>query len=717
MKVLRGMLLAFLLTAVCALPAMAAEKANMKADTVSFDYENKTVSADGNAVLEYDGIHLTADYMEIDLNENLIIARGHVTLREKDREVEGDELLFDLDTRAGLFRGMNGKFTDPSVSGPLHLKAGTASISEDEYYFKNAELTTCSLQDPHYHLEAEEVEVYLGDKIVLRGVKYYEGHLRLFSLPYMVISLRDDGLGLQMPQVGYSPTEGIFVKTSYGYLINENHTGVVRLDMMGNMGLAAGIEHRVRIGKNFTGTLGAYELLNRTNTHIDWRLSGSAEQKIGSLALNLAGTITHEAGLQPDPDTPPPDYNIYQLKGGVTGQSKAGLTGIMAEYRHTDGYSSSTGEDWFCATGNTNLKWESGYSLSLIGSYKRLLKPDTSTPEPDDTRLDEFADYTLRAGKAWDWGSISLLVEEKADLDPSQGASTWRALLRQPEVTLLFPKVPVPVVGPFRTTLSVSRYIEKQTVDGAAVTEVGGTRANAEIERQALNLTYGGFNLVGSAKVRGSYYDTGDALLSEVASLTWNQKYVPWLRSSASFSWTELQGETPFTFDRPVEGAGVAGGLYVEHKVVQASLTSGYDFLTKMYRDVSGRLRVNFSDRDYLQFTGTYNPNTNLFGLFTLEGNIAGEKSHLRARIFMNPNTFELQQTYLDAAVTLFDRWSIEGKASMDQYFESLNQATAAIAYEWDCRQIKFSYDFVTGAFRFELIIKAFPSKPLGFGS
>jgi lipopolysaccharide assembly outer membrane protein LptD (OstA) len=672
-------------------------KAHLVAEYLSYNYEQKIVIATGTVVLKYQEINLQADYMEVDLNNNSLIARGNVKLHDKERDAEGDELIYDLDTRSGVINGMSGSFTDPGIVGSVYMTGESVSIAENQYIMTSASLTTCDRENPHYRIEADEIEIYLNDKIVMHRVRYFEGKFHLFSLPYLVISLKEDEEGLQVPEFGYSATEGFFVKAAYGYVINENHSGNVRIEMMNRLGMATGIDHKLRIGENFTGTIGIYQLLNRQNTHVDWRFTLGAEQKIGKVKVNVSGILNHLATATRE------DYNTYQLRGSLSGQGSFGTLSLSSDYR----FNENTEQTYLTASGNTNLKWTGGYSLSVLGSFKLLKAPKSGTEEFTTTRL---ADYTIRGAKTWDFASLTVLLEEKANLDAVEGSTTWKALVRQPEITLLFPKVPVPLLGDFKFGLGFSRYIEQPS-------EVVSTRTHAEIEKLALNLNKGGFNLALGGKVRGNYYGTGEYLFTETASLTWNQRYLPWLRTTAALSWTAAQGETPFTFDKPTIGASITGGVYVEHKVIQASLTSGYDFKYQRYRDIAARIRVNFDSKDYLQFSGSYSLALQKFSLFTLEGNLDYDFLKLKAKVIYDPNDNVFKQTDLTAALKLFQTWTLEGYINYNIELDTLRQASVGITYDWHCREIKLSYDFSSQAFRFDFVFKAFPDKKIGFGS
>lgn len=673
------------------------EKAHLEAEYLSYNYDQRIVTATGTVILKYQEINLQADYMEIDLNNNSLVAKGNIKLHDKDRDAEGDELVYDLDTRTGVINGMTGSFTDPGIVGSVFMTGTSVSIAEGKYLMDDASLTTCDREEPHFKIEADEIEIYLNDKIVMRRVRYYEGRFHLFSLPYLVISLKEDEEGLQVPDFGFSASEGFFVKVSYGYVINKNHSGIVRIDMMNRLGMATGIDHKMRIGENFTGTIGVYQLLNQQNTHVDWRLSLGAEQKIKNVKVNVGGTLNHLATSTRE------DYNAYQLRASLSGQGTAGTLNLSSDYR----FNEHSEESYLTASGNTNLKWTSGYSLSLLGSFRLLERPAAT---PGVTTTSRLADYTIKAGKTWDFASLTVLFEEKANLDAVQGSTSWKALVRQPEITLLFPKVPIPLLGDFKFGLGFSRYIEQPA-------EIISTRTHAEIEKLALNLNKGGFNLALGGKVRGNYYGTGEYLFTETASLTWNQKYLPWLRTSAAISWTSAQGETPFTFDKPTTGASLTGGIYVEHKVIQVSLTSGYDFQYQRYRDISGRIKINFSDKDYVQFNGSYNPTLERFSLFTLEGNIDNKFTTLKAKVIYDPNENKFRQTDVNAALKILKNWTLQGSIAYNIQLETLRQASVGIVYDWHCREIKLSYDFTGQAFRFDFVFKAFPDKKIGFGS
>ena len=50
-------------------------------------------------------------------------------------------------------------------------------VTSDTYRLLKGYVTTCDLDDPHYRIEAEEIEIIGSDRISLVNFSYYEGDL------------------------------------------------------------------------------------------------------------------------------------------------------------------------------------------------------------------------------------------------------------------------------------------------------------------------------------------------------------------------------------------------------------------------------------------------------------------------------------------------------------------------------------------------------------
>src|SRR5262249_54101893 len=109
---------------------------------------------------------------------------------------------------------------------------------------------------------ARAIDIYPGDKMIVRHATLYALGHRLFTLPTLVIPLRERA-GHQypiVPEVGQSQAEGYYVKSAYQYALNGELPGLLKLDLMQKRGVGTGVQQAYRLGTG-AGTLLLYGLI------------------------------------------------------------------------------------------------------------------------------------------------------------------------------------------------------------------------------------------------------------------------------------------------------------------------------------------------------------------------------------------------------------------------------------------------------------------------
>ncbi|NMB17780.1 MAG: LPS-assembly protein LptD, partial [Firmicutes bacterium] len=171
------------------------------------------------------------DNIEYSPARGVVTVRGKVVLTYEDGEIHADEAVYLWDEDLFLFAGdviiiqdgqqitaakaeyQAGQLTLAKaavVKDELFLRADQVDVSKKLIFAKDGSLTTCDLASPHYQLAAQEVRIYPGDKIILKGAAYREGTTPLYYWPYLIIPLGEE-FTLPVPQLGRGPG-GLFLK-------------------------------------------------------------------------------------------------------------------------------------------------------------------------------------------------------------------------------------------------------------------------------------------------------------------------------------------------------------------------------------------------------------------------------------------------------------------------------------------------------------------------
>lgn len=164
-------------------------------------------TAHGDAVVEYDDVILKADHIWADLDAEVIEARGNVRLITGDQTVTAEFMLFDLKSKKGIMRdGMS--FDDPWY----HSGEKMSRLSADDSFIEKGDITSCSLDHPHFYFEASHIVIHLKKEIIAKHVIFKIGGIPLLYLPVYRRSLEEDEPSRYILKLGSNSFEGYYAK-------------------------------------------------------------------------------------------------------------------------------------------------------------------------------------------------------------------------------------------------------------------------------------------------------------------------------------------------------------------------------------------------------------------------------------------------------------------------------------------------------------------------
>ncbi len=225
-------------------------------DTIFHDIRNQKVFIYGNADLRYEDMHLTADFIEIDINKNELFAsglpdtagviQGRPVFSEGAQSFQSDELRYNFETRRGRTIGVVTEEADGFVHGDVVKLQPTREV-----HVADGKYTTCDDPDPHFHIAFRRAKIIPDDKIVS-------------SLAYLVIrdvptplfvpfgffpNRRGQASGILVPSYGESRNRGFYLENGGFYWgINDYIDLSIRGDIYsrGSWALRLGSDYNVR---------------------------------------------------------------------------------------------------------------------------------------------------------------------------------------------------------------------------------------------------------------------------------------------------------------------------------------------------------------------------------------------------------------------------------------------------------------------------------------
>ncbi len=147
-------------------------------DSIVADIPSQIIRLYGAANVQYEGIDLTADLIEIDIVKNEVIATytldslgnpvGKPVFSGEGEESTSDYIKYNFKTKKGFVKEVRMQ----QGEGYIHMAESKVQPNE-EIHFKNGKFTTCDKEKPHYHFKLTRA-IVIPDERIISGPVYME---------------------------------------------------------------------------------------------------------------------------------------------------------------------------------------------------------------------------------------------------------------------------------------------------------------------------------------------------------------------------------------------------------------------------------------------------------------------------------------------------------------------------------------------------------------
>ncbi len=680
----------FLLITASVQAAAPEQRAHISAaESGSFDLEARTFFGRGDVELIYDDVTLRGDELYIDLVSSELRLTGNVLFSQDGQEIWGDFLTYNLETGEGSFTEAHSEVELAEKTGIIFVTGSSVQLTDRAYQVADAQFTTCDLENSHYHVEAKELELLVGEKVIIRRVTYYEGKIPLFYWPYLAIPLDTDEEErfFSLPVFGFSEREGYFMKNTFNYQLNPGHYGNIYVDLFSKLGVAAGIRHNYALNDWGDGSLYFYRLPHAASPI----LKAAWKHKVDRKKWVFNTDTTYEDS-----------WTGKSLNSKST--VKITLPKLSAEgaltYKNTP---EKREREFLEYSGRWQQTLTDNWRLNLQGKWTERLK--------DEERL-KLLNYLGEAIYRRDKHTLTLAVEQQynPDLLTTDKSLSWRTVQRLPELKwevsdLGFNKLPL------SSQLQVGRYGERPSLlkkDRVLGQLALGSKTWRPTD--SLSITYRGDG--GAA-----FYSGGDKQSWLYGRIALNQRLARGLTLNTIYTQREIWGKSAFRFDEKKPLQTVTARLSYSQPTWSASINGGYNLKTKSY--------------DLLNAHGSWQPNGNwnlslsvyhdldsktLRNVVPMLDYKAGET---RLKIGANYSASKKVFERIDGrfALPLGETWQIGYTVSYKPPQQSFSQSQFTVTKDLHCRTLSAAYDHVQKRVALQYTIKAFPTLPIGWDS
>ena len=638
--------------------------------------EDLIIAKDGVELI-YQDIEIKADYLKINLATTLLFASGEVYFLQDETETYCEELTYNWETKKIILLRLKGELTGEGIKGKVYYQGEKMENFPETVEITGGSFTTCELEEPHYRIAAKEMIIYPKDKIIARNISWYEGKIKIITLPYFLIFLDRKTQQPILPKIGQNSKDGWFIKTYFNYYVDEKSYGTLYIDWLEKKGIGTGVEHTLEIGDaNRPGETSFYL----------YQIKDKNSDKI-----NLSGRIKYKQEFEED------------LKTQVTlnyGGSKAAGGELLSNSLKTQFSLDKKGEKYnLKISGKYNFSGKEIEDLSINGNVtikhnyvfsNKLNSALTLVYIDKNPTSQEVADLELKPkwelkykGKGY---TLNLTTEKRFDLDGDDytGENVSKIIDRLPEFSF---KKSAAAIGVTKITYdidaSVGHFYE-------AATEEDNWRGEYIISvKRPFNLgKY--FTLTPSGIFRQDVYLTGEARYLVGGKLDLKAVYNPYISSTLSYNYNKSVGPTPFNFDyiTPLTNT-VSGKLTLKpSEKVKLDLSTNYNLITESFGKLVAKVEYKPKDNWKMNFSSSYNLNTKEW---TKKIN----------------STLDLQ---------LSEDWRIKYKGVVDLDDFKLTNSVVGITRDLHCREITINYKQATKSIWVEFYIKAFPTEKITIG-
>ena len=199
-------------------------------DTIIVDLKKEIVYLYGEAVVIYGDIKLTADYMVVDMNKREVQATytldslgkpvGKPHFKQGTEEFTADSIRYNIDTKKGYIREVRSQYDEFYVQMDQSKRH-----PNNEIHLKNGKISTCDLEEPHYHFNLTQAVIVPGKRIVSGPVNIWVNDVPTpAGLPFGFFPIVDKKKhGILLPEIVPVSVYGFGLKDLGYYIpINDN---------------------------------------------------------------------------------------------------------------------------------------------------------------------------------------------------------------------------------------------------------------------------------------------------------------------------------------------------------------------------------------------------------------------------------------------------------------------------------------------------------------
>ena len=268
--------------------AISDDNIHINADHMNQNLTDGVYTAEGNVVVQWQGMNLAADRASYSAAAHMLYAAGSVVMTKGSTVLKGKTLTLNMDTGQAE---MNTALVTASESGMTISAENLIRVNESEFTATSTELSTCDMPDPSWKFGAENLKVNLLGYATGRNVVFYVKNVPVLYLPWLAFPVvLEKRSGLLFPRFGYSKSRGMQLDIPAYLVISPSQDLQLDLDLMSQRGAGLGLDYRYIRTRGSEGHAGVYQIYDKSEDRWRWQLT-QEHKEIFSRDANLRMSV------------------------------------------------------------------------------------------------------------------------------------------------------------------------------------------------------------------------------------------------------------------------------------------------------------------------------------------------------------------------------------------------------------------------------------------
>jgi lipopolysaccharide assembly outer membrane protein LptD (OstA) len=333
-----------------AITGIPEDSIHYQGDFLEYFAKQRILRITGSSNVRQGNVLLDAHQIDYDIPKRIVLAHARVdsldtivdiqplSLKDGSEEIHGSKLVFNVDTKKGLIEDATTQYERAYYRGKdLHKE------DEKVFYVQDGLLTSCELDEPHFHFRSKKMKLIHNDRVIARPVTFYIETLPVMTFPYYVFPLkRGRHSGILPIRLGNFEKGNRFIgNLGYYWAASEYWDVQASLDFFENAGIKINSYFRYNKRYSYNGNVSFRYARNRRELALsesrsdDWQISGSHKQTLPyDISFGASGSFISSKGYTDNYEIDPTKRRDRILKSQANFNKKFGRGSVSLAFIH-----------------------------------------------------------------------------------------------------------------------------------------------------------------------------------------------------------------------------------------------------------------------------------------------------------------------------------------------------------------------------------------------